>query len=295
MRVLIAAGVGLLAGFGLALVLERFDTRIRTRQAAEEHFGAPVLAEVPVLPRRQRGGVAVARRSTAPPADAFRLLAAGVVRGTKNGSSAATDPNGNGDDRSTSGKAILVTSPGPSDGKTTVAANLAAALGEMGKRVLLISCDLRRPAIHRRFNVPISPGLTDLLTGNGSSSRFSPYMTSVRNVAIVPSGAGVDGSPGGMLASPAMASLLREARRVADVIVLDTSPLLVGNDATVLLSESDGVVMVARANRTRAEHAERIREVLEQLQVRVVGVALNRTREATVPGGYRHYYSARKR
>jgi Mrp family chromosome partitioning ATPase len=142
--------------------------------------------------------------------------------------------------------------------------------------------------------VPVSPGLTDLLTGNGSSGRFSPYLTGVRNVAIVPSGSVVDGSPGGMLGSPAMSDLLREARRVADVIVLDTSPLLVGNDATVLLTESDAVVVVARANRTRAEHAERTKEVLEQLQVPVVGVALNRARETTVPGGYRHYYGGRR-
>jgi capsular exopolysaccharide synthesis family protein len=288
-RLLIAAAIGLLAGLGLALVLERFDTRIRTRQAAEQHFGAPVLAEVPVLRRGQRRGVTVAHRPTEPPADAFRLLAAGVAKGPGNGASGSSDVSGSDEGRSHQGKAILVTSPGPSDGKTTIAANLAAALGEMGRRVLLVSCDLRRPAIHRAFDVPISPGLTDALNANGSSRGVSPVRTRVRNVAVLPSGV-VDGSPGHLLASPAMSKLLRDARRHADIVVVDTSPLLVGNDATALLTESDAVVVVARANRTKAELAERAKDVLERLQVPVVGVALNCAREIGLPGSYRRYY-----
>ena len=285
-RLAIAAAIGLLAGLGLALVLERFDTRIRTRQAAEEHFGLPVLAEVPVMSRRQRRGVAVARRSTDAPADAFRLLAAGVAKSAANGASG----NGQG---AGEGTTVLVTSPGPADGKTIVAANLAAALGEMGRHVLLISCDLRRPRIHRAFNLPISPGLVDALsTHEAGNGRVSPYITGVRNVEMLPSGI-AQGTPGELLASPAMAHVLRQARRQADVVVLDTSPLLVGNDATAVLSESDAVVLVARANRTRAEIAERTKDVLERLGAPVLGVALNRTREISLPGGYRRYYGRR--
>ncbi|HEX6230162.1 MAG TPA: hypothetical protein VF029_00440 [Actinomycetota bacterium] len=297
LRLLIAAGIGLFAGLGLALVLERFDTKIRTRQAAEEHFGAPVLAEVPVLSRRHRRGVTVARRSTDAPADAFRLLAAGVAssvtdRARDDGADAHGSDEAHEGPEGHLGATVLVTSPGPSDGKTLVAANLAAALGEMGRRVLLISCDLRRPKIHRAYNVPVSPGLVDLLGSNGSGNGVSPYLTTVRNVALLPSGFAQQ-APAELLASPAMGALLRRARRHADVVLLDTSPLLVGNDATAVLAESDAVVLVARANKTSAEIAERTKDVLERLEAPVVGIALNRAREINLPASYRRYYGRR--
>ncbi|MEO8424768.1 MAG: hypothetical protein ABI595_12770 [Actinomycetota bacterium] len=148
-RVLLASLFGLLAGIALALVLERFDTRIRSSRSAEEAFGLPVLAEIPTIRRRRRrGDVVTEGYPLSRAAGAFRLLQVGLARWTSaKGSEGATT--------------ILVTSPEARDGKTTVAANLAVAYAQGGSRVLVVSCDLRRPAIHSAFGVSLEPGLTD--------------------------------------------------------------------------------------------------------------------------------------
>lgn len=124
-RLLIAALIGLLAGLALALVLERFDTRIRSSNAAEEAFGVPVLAEVPAIIRRRRKGVVLASHPLSRAADAFRLVEAGTARWGPNESEA--DENGN-----HTAATILITSPEARDGKTTVAANLAVAYAQGG-------------------------------------------------------------------------------------------------------------------------------------------------------------------
>lgn len=289
-QLLIAAVIGLLAGLGLVLVLERFDTRIRTRRKAEEHFGFPVLAEVPVLPRRQRKRVAVSVNPTGAPADAFRLLAAAVSLAPIPAGNGAGTPPGNGGRKAP--RIVLVTSPGPGDGKTTVAANLAMVFGELGNRVVLVSCDLRRPFVHRLFQIPAEPGLADVLEGEG---HVQPAQTSIDNVRVVPSG-NVNGIPGELLASARMRQLIEQLRREADVVVLDTSPVLVSSDAAPLLAQADTVILVARANSSKVELAERTGEVLRQLGARVAGVALNRAKEISLPSGhYRHYQRSHRR
>lgn len=155
-RMLLALVLGLLGGATAALVLDRFDTRIRTKQAAEEHFGLPVLGEIPPIPwhKRGRSQIVAATDPLSPAAEAFRVLAAQMNRWSSlkltQGDNGYHDNgyhhNGTGPKRT-----ILVTSPAPSEGKTTVVANLAATFAELGHNVLVLSCDFRRPKIHRFF------------------------------------------------------------------------------------------------------------------------------------------------
>jgi capsular exopolysaccharide synthesis family protein len=181
---------------------------------------------------------------------------------------------------------VLVTSPGAGDGKTTVAANLAMVFGELGKRVVLVSCDLRRPGAHRLFEIPAAPGLAEVLEGEG---QVQPARTSAANVRIVPSG-DVHGVPGKLLGSGRMRQVIDQLRREADIVVLDTSPVLVSSDVAPLLNQADAIVVVARANSTKVEFAERTGEVLRQLETRVAGIALNRVKEISLPSSGRHYY-----
>ncbi|HZD79757.1 MAG TPA: CpsD/CapB family tyrosine-protein kinase, partial [Actinomycetota bacterium] len=286
-RVLIAAAIGLLAGLILALALERFDTKIRTRQAAEQHFGYPVLAEIPVFRRKDRKGLPVASRPAGAAADAFRLLTVGVAAGPPAGGDG--HPRERTLERSPVPKTVLVTSAGPADGKSTVAANLAAAFGEQGKRVMVLSCDMRRPSIHRRFGLPVGPGLSDAIVSANGQLELGPWKTRVRNVLVVPSGL-VDENPGELLGSRRMHAALEEAASEADVVILDSSPVLVANDVTSLLAQVDSVVLVARANKTRADLAERTGEILRRAGAPVVGLAFNGTREINLPTSYRRYY-----
>lgn len=287
-RALIAAVIGLLAGIVIALVLARFDTKIRTKPGAEKAFSLPVLAEIPVI-RGKRSRVLVATYPSSRQAEAFRVLGAEV----------STRAPANGEGR-TRGKAaaeppqtLLVTSPGPSDGKTTVVANLAATLAETGKKVLIISCDFHRPSVHRFFGISNDRGLTNALQSEEGGPTLDGFVqeTAIEDIEIVPSGPRPR-SAGELLASDKMRQALGEARKRGDVVLIDTPPILVASDASHLLSEVDAVLVVARAGRTKSDLAERTTEMLVRLGARVSGVVLNRAAEISIPRGYRLYYRA---
>jgi capsular exopolysaccharide synthesis family protein len=305
-RLILAALVGLLGGVALSLVLERFDTRIRTKRAAEKHFALPVLAEIPFIPKRKRRRLAAVvpwRRSREDVpvilpyfprvSDSFRLLGAGISRtahlrrAPTAGPWAGRPGRGNG-----GGAAILITSPGPSEGKTTVVANLAMTFAQVGKRVLVMSCDFRRPHIHTLFGVPNTVGLVEALQApdNGPVLEGHIEQTPIRDVRLVPSGAHPRNTAA-LLSSERMRAALEEARQQADIVLIDTAPLLASAEVTHLFPLVDAVVVVARAKRTTAEIAERASELLKRLDAPVVGVALNGAMEVPVPSSYYRYYT----
>jgi capsular exopolysaccharide synthesis family protein len=281
-RLLLAAILGLLTGVGIVFLLERFDTRINTKEEAERSFDLPVLAEIPLVRRWRKGrsGIAASSEPKSHAADAFRLLGAGVMR-------RPPQPP----------QTILITGPGPGDGKTTVTANLAATFAEVGKKVLVLSCDLHRPTIHTLFGIPNVHGLTEALTtgsDNGQILDGQKWRTGVSNVRVVPSGATPE-KPGELLSSSTMKQVLAEARGVADIVLLDTAPILAASDVTHLLPLVDAVLVVARAGQTTEQAAERTTEVLKRLGAPVVGTVLNGATEAVLPRGYYQYYQTTQR
>jgi capsular exopolysaccharide synthesis family protein len=288
-RILVGTILGLLAGVALALALERFDTRIRTKQAAETHFSFPVLAEIPAGPRRTRRDHAIvaAEEPNSPFAAAFRLLATTGLTGRVPADGTlgpaeqvvALQPP----------QTILVTSPAAGEGKTTVTANLAASFAEQGKKTLVVSCDFRNPHIHRMFGVPNDKGLAEALRSPNDGRMLVDghvQKTSIREIRVVPSSAGAD-NPGGLLGSNNMHQVLQEARENADVVLLDTPPILTGSEAALLFPEVDAVLVVARAGTTTVELAERTSELLKRLGTPVIGVALNGATGVSAP---RHAY-----
>ncbi|MGQ0670438.1 MAG: polysaccharide biosynthesis tyrosine autokinase, partial [Actinomycetota bacterium] len=282
-RALIAALVGLIAGAVIAFILARFDTRIRTKRMAEESFSLPVLAEIPVM-HIGRDAIAAVSQPSSRSAEAFRILGAEMTRGGPSGDAGGAKAK-------RPPQMVLVTSAGPSEGKTTVVANLAAAFSEMGKKVLVVSCDFHRPAVHRLFGLSNEHGLTEAL----ASQNGKPYLdgvaqeTSLDDVQVVPSGSKPK-SAGELLSSEAMRTALQEARKLADFVILDTPPILVASDATHLLADVDTVLLVARAGKTKGQLAERTSELLSRLDAPVTGVVLNRAAEIAMPRGYRLYY-----
>lgn len=292
-QLLIAAFLGLLAGIGIVLLLERVDTRVRSKDAVEERFGLPVLAEIPLLSRRERGASVLAGPAEAayPAVDAFRILAAAVVRqlalrrtvtgGDRDSQAVAQTP------------AVLVTSAGPGEGKTTVVANLAARLAEQGKRVMVLSCDFHRPDVHRLLEVPDGAGLAEALQSPDVDTTFSSHicLTALDDVWLVRSGSAPNGA-GALLSSDGMRQALFEARRYADVVLLDSPPILATSDAAYLMPEVDGVLVVVRAGKTTAEIVVRTIQVLERLGAPSMGVVLNGCTLVPSPRGYWRYHSA---
>lgn len=296
-RMFFAGVLGLLVGVGIVLLLERIDTKIRTKRAAEQHFALPVLAEIPRLSWRdsRRATVAAAEEPRSALADSFRLLEAGVSRSLDGERRQEQEPSEEAFQRVRRGapangprsRTILVTSAAPGEGKTMVVANLAATYAELGKKVLVLSCDFRRPRIHRLFGVPNDQGLSEALEASNGRPVLQGHVrsTSLTNVRVVPSGATPE-SAGELLTSENMRDALVEARNGADVVLLDTPPVLATSDASHLFPEVDTVLLVARAGKTTAEVAERSSELLRRMRAPVVGIALNGSTEDLVPRGY---------
>ena len=216
-------------------------------------------------------------------AGAFRLLQVGVQRWASD-TDAATAAT------------ILVTSPEARDGKTTVAANLATAFAQAGKRVLVVSADLRRPAIHTAFDVSLEPGLTDAvraMNGSGSAATLDlgPYLEpcAVVRLAVLPSGM-IPDHPAELLGSEKMRRLIERLKKLTDVVILDAAPLVVASDVVPLVPEADGVLLVARAGKTRREIAASAASLIERMGAERVGVVMNDAREFSIPLAKRGMY-----
>jgi capsular exopolysaccharide synthesis family protein len=286
-RTALAAAVGLFLGLVAVLVIERLDTRLHEVDEVAEAFGLPVIAEIPIAPKAIRGRIALDVEPMSALSESFRTLRAALllspvmVMGLKGGTSTG---------RRREPKVVLVTSPSPSDGKTTTVANLAAAMAETGRTVLVLGCDFRRPEVHRFFDRPPSPGVADVLTQQGATELAGVVMsTPVPGVFLAPSGDRLR-SFGDVAA--AGRTLIEEARKLADIVVIDTPPLLATNDASELIPAVDAVVVVARPGKTTSDAARRTRFLLDRLGAPVSGVVAVGA-DSTVDA-YASYYTSSK-
>ena len=270
-RVVIGMIVGLLGGLGLALVLERFDRRITTWRSAEQILPYPLLAEIPRLRRRT---VAVIDRPTSRGADAFRLLASSVLHAVEQARSVHTEGNGHGTIPET--PMLAITSAVRAEGKSMVSANLAAALGELGVKVIVMSTDLRSPTIHRYFDVPAVPGLVDAMRPWEGQAGFRATLRSTKapGVSVIPGGSSI-ARPAALLASEDVQKFIRYARAECDILILDTPAILLSGDAAPLVQRADAVLLVARVGRTSIDATDRVSETLERIGATVVGFTLN--------------------
>ena len=198
-------------------------------------------------------------------------------------------------------RVIALTSASPREGKTTVASNLALALAEIGRRVLLIDGDLRKPRLHEIFNVSNAWGLSDLLDGikppEGSEAMVAG--TAYRDLYVLPAGSAAS-SISNLLHSPRVVELLQRMRQEFDTVIIDTPPMLQLPDARVLGKLADAVILVVRSARTTKETAAAASQRLADDGTRVLGTVLNewdprKTSHAGYEYGYRpyHYYEGR--
>jgi capsular exopolysaccharide synthesis family protein len=269
--------VGLLLGVAAAMGLDRLDSRIRSKSAAEAAFGAPVVAEVPRISKASENELLALTQPSSPFVEAYRGLRTYV---------ALWAPEADVEDGH---RVIVVTSPSPSEGKTTTVANLAAMLAEIGRSVVVVSADLRRPRIHQYFGVAAGPGLVEALAVKSGQPVFRglDQATSVRGVRIVPSGSPVE-NPAPLFEHAE--DLVDAVRTMADFVLIDAPPLLVANDAVELARHADGVLFVARAGQTSLEGAECCAETLRRLDIPVVGAVLVASEAASSAS---RYYASR--
>ena len=275
--------VGLFLGVLTAFLLEYLDQTIKTSTDIERALEVPVLGMIPYEPRpaATNGGNGRRRRSLplvslmgsdTPSSEAYRTLRTNVTFV-------------NAEQRQL--QLVVVTSPGPGEGKSTTAANLAITLAQNGTATLLVDADLRRPLVHRAFNLVQEPGLTDILVGK-ASVREAVRPNVLPKLDVLPAGA-LPPNPSELLGSEAMRSLLSQLRGQYEAVIFDSPPTLAVTDATVLGAASDAVILVVRAGETEEVAAQRAIAQLRRVQARVAGTVLNglqKTRDR-----YYNYYT----
>ncbi len=248
--------VGLLLGSAVAVARARLDRSVRDPEEAAGLAGAPVIGTLPedlALVKQhvvdwERGG---------PAAEGYRQLRTNLQFVN------VDEPP----------RVIMVSSPLPAEGKTTLAINLALALVESGRRVTLVEADLRRPRITTYLGMVNGVGLTNVLSGTASLDEVTQFFGEPR-LAVVPSGP-TPPNPGELLASSSMAAVLGKLRAGSDVVIVDAPPLLPVADATGMASLVDGVLLTVRYGRTRKDQVRSASSALERVRARTLGLVLN--------------------
>jgi capsular exopolysaccharide synthesis family protein len=207
-------------------------------------------------------------------AETFRTTAASFLFSSQNGDRPRT---------------IVITSPNPREGKTTVATNLAIALAEIRRRVLVIDADLHRPRLHEIFDLSNDRGLSDWLLGESKSDTPLIQETKVPGLLVLTAGKEQRNIPH-LLHSDQLPQLLKTVRSEFDIVIIDTPPSLLLSDARVIGRLSDGVILVIRANATTRDHAIEVRDRLAQDNTRLLGTVLNLWDPHLGPSTYYGYY-----
>lgn len=277
--------VGLGLAVGLVLLLDRFDNRLRHRDNVEAATGLTVLAEIPPLTHQQQTALEVVahtqHRSRA--AEAYRVVRSALLFAVNADKAESTRPNGD-------ALVVMVTSANPEEGKTTTVANLAAVLAEGGVNVLVINCDFRRPRVHKYLMGADMERTDQAGLESDGHARIVVSPTVIERVKLI-TGIGESDPDANPLDVVAMQrKVIQTARQRCDVILLDTAPFLTTNDASELLSETDQVVLVVRAGKTRRLTAGRAAEILHRFEAPVLGVVLNDSDETPAAQYYYTYY-----
>ncbi len=265
------AVLAILGGFGLAFLREMTDQVVHTPLDVARFGRLSVLGCIPLLDDEEAEEVetieeAVQRAPHSLIAEAFRR-----VRTNLQFSGPAETQ-----------RSLLITSPGPGDGKTAVAVNLAVTLAHDHQRVLLIDCNFRRPAIRELFSNTRPEGLSNILVGRGTLEELVTP-TEVERLDVLTSGP-MPPTPAELLGSQRMRELLSEAIEKYDRVILDGPPTLLISDATVLAMEVDGVILVARADENTRGALRRARDQLDAIRARTIGAIINAVKAR--PGGY---------
>lgn len=266
LNALLAALGGLALGVGLTLLLEHFDSSIRTDEQLIEHTGLRPLGHIP-FSRGSRGQKElVVLRKDSYLVEPYKALRTNLLFSTRE-----REP-----------KVVTVTSATPREGKSRIAANLAVALAQAGRHTLLIDCDFRRPVQHRLFARQRNVGLADLIVGEVTEAEVILPVEIVPNLHLLSSGS-MRHNASELLDSIAMRTLLARVSEAFDHVILDTPAVNVMADGLIVGRNADATLLVVEHGRSRYPAVRKAREALDNVGAHVVGCALNK-----VPSRERH-------
>ncbi len=276
LNVLLGIVLGLFTGVGFALVSERMDNTYTSPEELEEHLGVPMLGIVPKSSQqddKKPENIVAVTDPISPMAESFRTIRSNILLARKDHTP----------------RVMQVCSALHGEGKSTVSINLACIMAAAGERILLIDGDMRRPRLHKVFEVPNSRGLSSVITKKAELADVLKK-TGVPNLTFIPSGP-LYSNPGEMLGSTAMFNLVAGLREQFDRVLIDCPPYLGIADASLLTPLSDGVVLVVRSGSTIKDAVWKIKKNMDVIKAEILGVVLNDMTTRSVDYYYHYNYS----
>jgi succinoglycan biosynthesis transport protein ExoP len=276
--------LGLLVGAGMAFLLEKNSNTFRDAEEIAEVVGAPVLTHLPFFKGRVRKG----SKNEVGPYDSFDSRLA-VIHSPASVVSEAIRSCRTSVFFETAGieggKVIQITSPLPGDGKSTVAGNLACSIAQSGKSTVIVDCDLRRPQLTDNFGISDGIGLTNILDGRCELTDAT-HDTPIATLKVIPSGP-IPANPAEALTLPDMSHLLEMLREKYDFVIIDSPPLLLVTDPSILASYVDGVLLAIKVRRKSKPNAREATKILNGVGANILGVVVNNSDESGKSDGYR--------
>ena len=276
LNVLLGIVLGLFTGVGFALVSERMDNTYTSPEELEEHLGVPMLGIVPKSSQqddKKPENIVAVTDPISPMAESFRTIRSNILLARKDHTP----------------RVMQVCSALHGEGKSTVSINLACIMAAAGEKILLIDGDMRRPRLHKVFEVPNSRGLSSVITKKAELADVMKK-TGVPNLTFIPSGP-LYSNPGEMLGSTAMFNLVAGLREQFDRVLIDCPPYLGIADASLLTPLSDGVVLVVRSGSTIKDAVWKIKKNMDVIKAEILGVVLNDMTTRSVDYYYHYNYS----
>jgi len=288
-NIIMGSLLGIFLGIGISFIIEMLDNTIKTIEQIERR-GLALLTIIPSIGNIKKKKAKIYKNNNknveklqrrlithedpkSPVSEAYRSLRTSLMY----------------TDNDTKSKVLLVSSPGPGEGKTTTIANLAITYANLGKKVLLIDSDLRKPVIHNVFKIDKSPGLTSFLSSNADIDSII-NKTEIENLDVVSSGINPP-NPSELLDSNKMEEFLSLVREKYDFILFDSPPLIAVTDPYVLMKHIDQFILVVRAGVTQKGALSRILESIKHSKFEITGVVMNAvTHELSYGTGYYYNY-----
>jgi capsular exopolysaccharide synthesis family protein len=272
-QVLLAGAVGLVLSLGAAFLLEYLDDTLKSPDDVMASTGLTTVGAITrISGEAPSDKLITVRYPKSPISEAYRAMRTNLQFSSLDHSL----------------RTLVVTSANPMEGKSTTMANLGVVMAQAGKSVVLVDSDLRRPMLHRIFQVPNVAGLTSVLLEDEPVVDGHLQETGVENLRVLTSGP-LPPNPSELLGSQRMQRLVERLREEADVVVFDTPPALPVTDAAVLSTQTDGVLVVTYAGKTRRAAARQAVTNLKKVGGNLLGIAVNRL-PPRGSGGYYYYY-----
>lgn len=301
MNIIIAIVLGAGLGIGAALLIHSLDSKIRTFDDVKKAVALPILGTIPLIEvsdedldkletqinnsdGSEKEDLQITRQqiasnlitnyaSKSSASEAFRILRTNIISKRKN----------------TDSLSILITSSGPKEGKSTIISNLAATLGQMDAKVVLVDLDLRRPMQHKLFNIDKKHGISEYISEQ--KNELSDYIkkSKIKNLDLITSGI-IPPNPSELLASSNMTKAIAKLKESYDYVMIDSPPVIAVTDSMVLAKKVDILTLAVRVSQADKKVIQRTKELLENIDVKIDGAVINGIRPHSYYSSYEYNY-----